>query len=82
MNAIRQILAQEACSIESLIYCMELVREEGNVAVIKLDGLRSGKQYTVFITPPNGNIDEIIRADEATLEAALRKVLAAYVKNN
>jgi len=60
---------------------MELVKEKGNVVVIKFDGARTEKQYTVFITFPFGE-REIVRADEPTLKSALLKVLTAYIEED
>lgn len=65
-------------TIEELISCAEIVRHNGDVFVIKLDGERKEKQYTVFISFP-ATKTEIIRADELSLKDALLKVLKQYI---
>lgn len=78
-DLIKNILNKSHSSMEELIECVEKVRENGDVVVIKLDGERSKQQYTVFITSP-ATKKEMIRADESTLKEALLKVLHEYLK--
>lgn len=78
MREIREILDQEDVSIADLIACMEKVKEEGNVAAIKLDGEREENHYTVFISFPRSK-REMIRADESDLKTALLKVIREYI---
>lgn len=59
-----------------------MVKESGSVAVIKFDGQRVENQYTVFISFPEMNEKEMIRADESTLRKAMIKVLTTYAENN
>ncbi|MFY0255160.1 hypothetical protein ACDQ55_14525 [Chitinophaga sp. 30R24] len=66
-------------SIEDFIYCFEKIKENGDVGVIKFDGDRKDKQYTVFITFSTIKA-EMIRADESTLKEALFKVLLKYIE--
>jgi hypothetical protein len=66
-------------TLAELLACFEQAKDRGDVAVIKLDGLRKENQYTVFITSPKG---EMIRADEATLKEAMYKVLVEYATQN
>jgi len=75
---IKNVLSRSSYSLEELIKCFEIVKENGNVAVIKFDGERTASQYTVFISfPSNGR--QIIRSDKNTLKEALEDVLRAYI---
>ena len=55
-----------------------MVKDNGDVALIKFDGVRTENWYTVLITFSPGKKREIIRADGGNLEMALKKVLLAY----
>lgn len=61
--------------------CFELVRQDGNVAIIKLDGEREDNFYTVFISFPNSE-NEMIRFDGGNLQDAMRNVLSKYCEQN
>lgn len=78
MATIREIL-NSSPSLADLIRCFEIVKDNGDVALIKFDGARTENWYTVLITFPPGGEREMIRADESCLEMALRKVLLAYI---
>ena len=65
-------------TIEELIYCAEIVKQNGHVFFLKLDGERKERHYTVCITFPDTKM-ELIRADELSLKDALLKVLGEYV---
>jgi len=80
MDRIRRILEEPTPSLTELINCFEIVKENGDIAVIKFDGARLEKWYTVFITFPISKDKEIIRADEDHLENALIKVLTKYIE--
>ncbi|MCW4467912.1 hypothetical protein OGH69_02955 [Flavobacterium sp. MFBS3-15] len=77
---IKRVLDQSSHTIEELIQCFEIVKENGNVAVIKFDGERISNQYTVFISFPSED-RQIIRSDKKTLKEALENVLRAYIKD-
>lgn len=79
-KTIAEILSKafEDITIEDLINCVEKVRENGDVAVFKLDGQRKDEQYTAFITCPDFK-GEMIRADESSLKDALLKILKQYI---
>jgi len=78
MNFINEILKKENPSIEDLISCFEVVRKNGDIAMIKFDGERIEDQYTVFISFPPIKKREMIRSDENNLTIALLKVLKEY----
>lgn len=78
MNTINEILKKENPSIEDLIKCFEIVKENGDIAVIKFDGERLENQYTVFISFPIIKKREMIRSDESNLTKAMFKVLKEY----
>lgn len=80
MDRIRRILEESIPSLTELINCFEIVKENGDIAVVKFDGARSENWYTVFITFPISKNREMIRADEDHLETALIKVLTKYIE--
>lgn len=80
MTSIEELLKRKDISTADLLSCFERVKEDGNVAVIKLDGERESKQYTVFITFPNDADRQMIRSDEDSLHPALIAVLKSYVE--
>ena len=80
MNLIKERLEKQSSSIEELIKCFEYVKDNGDIAVIKFDGERNEKGYTVFISFPVTKKREMIRADENDLREALVKVLTRYVE--
>lgn len=82
MDAIEKILEKDTPSLAELIHCFEAVKEKGDIALIKFDGERTEKHYTVLITFPVSKKKEMIRADEDSLEIALIKVLKKYVAAN
>ncbi len=63
---VKRVLDQSSCTIEELIQCLEVVKENGNVAVIKFDGERTSNQYTVFVSFPSKD-RQMIRSDKNTL---------------
>lgn len=79
MKNITEILHKENPSIEELINCFEVVKNNGDVAVIKFDGERSENQYTIFISFSSKKARDMIRIDESDFKIALLKVLKAYI---
>ncbi|XZF15426.1 hypothetical protein ACTHGU_04750 [Chitinophagaceae bacterium MMS25-I14] len=79
MEQIKTVLKKEKPSLEELMYCFELVKNNGDIVVIKLDGERKEKGYTAFITFPLSKKKEMIRVDEDNLETTLITVLSMYV---
>ena len=79
MSYIRKVLENENPSIEDLINCFEQVKNNGDIAVIKFDGERSERKYTIFISFPASKNSEMIRIDESNLKVGLVKVLNKYV---
>jgi hypothetical protein len=80
MDYIKQILKSENPSIEDYINCLEQVKRNGDIAVIKFDGERSENQYTIFISFPIIKKREMIRADENDLKLGLAKVITKYIE--
>lgn len=70
--------AGDNISIEELMFCAEAARGNGDVVVIKLDGLRASNQYTTFITTSFKGF-EMIRADKEILKDALLEIFREYV---
>lgn len=79
MNFINKILDNQNSSIGELIECLDIIREKGDVVVVKIDGERHENAYTVFVTFPRKD-REMIRADEDDLKHALISVLRKYVE--
>ncbi len=80
MKYISEILKKTNPSFEDLINCLEIIKKEGDVSVIKFDGARTDNSYTVFVTFAINKNKEIIRADENDLKRAIIKVLSEYIK--
>lgn len=80
MDYIKRILENESLSFEDLIKCLERVKQNGDIAVVKFDGERIENSYTVFISFPQIKNKEIIRVDESDLKIALIKVLKIYIR--
>ena len=71
---------KESFSPEDILEIISLVGKNKDVVLIKNDGVRADKQYTVFIVPSN-NPEKSIRCDDNSLQEALKYVLRLYVKN-
>lgn len=78
MKYIEEILSLNNSSFDNLIRCLEIVKENGDVCVVKLDGGRMDNQYTVFISFSN-NKREMIRVDGSDLKEVLIDVLRLYI---
>lgn len=81
MNYIREIIGKKHPSLEELINCFELVKKNGDIAVIKFDGESVENGYTIFIIFPAVKKKEMIRADENDLATGLVQVLTRYLDN-
>jgi hypothetical protein len=81
MEYIKNIVEKENPTVEELISCLEQVKQNGDVAMIKFDGERVENHYTVFISFPANKKQEMIRADERILSTALIKVLSQYISS-
>ena len=66
---------------DDLLCCIELVRQSGDVIVLKADGEREENAYTVFVTSPSGKF-EMIRCDGNNLTEATHRVLREYVSTD
>ncbi|MVN79211.1 hypothetical protein GO988_23005 [Hymenobacter sp. HMF4947] len=80
MELISRILDDSNVTIEALIHCFELVKQNGDVAVIKFDGERTLEPYTIFITFPLAKQRGMIRVEENDLKTGLLKALTEYIK--
>jgi hypothetical protein len=78
MDLIQKTIEKQNPSFEELIDCLEKVKENKNVAVVKFDGERERDWYTILILFPNGG-REMIREDGSDLKSALIKVLSRYI---
>jgi hypothetical protein len=78
-DSIRRIIGGNGPGIADLIQCLELVRQSGDVAVVKFDGVRNDYQYTAFITFSPEKKREMIRIDDSNLKDALLKLLKMYI---
>lgn len=76
---IKKLLDQENLSIEDLINCFEVIKDNGDVAVIKFDGQRSENKYTIFIIFSQDPTKEMIRIDDSDLKNGLISVLKRYI---
>lgn len=78
MQSIRKVLNKESYTFDELINCLEDIKNEGDVVIIKLDGEREDNQNTIMITFPNSN-REIIRHDGSDLKKSIQKALLDYI---
>ena len=78
MLEITKILNNKNISLVDLFKCLELVKSNGDVVVIKIDGERNIDQYTVFISFPNKDL-AMIRGDSDDLKMTILTVLKKYV---
>ena len=68
--------------IDAVLPLLERMRADGAVVLVKLDGERVGADaelYTVLVSGPPLHGD-FIRADSASLEHALARVIVAYAR--
>lgn len=70
---------QEWSSIESVWPILERMRSEGAVVVVKLDGERTQKPYTVLVSG-EGLQGDWIRRDSDSLNTALSGVVIEYAE--
>ena len=81
MSFIIETLKHENPTIEDLLTCFDMVLQDGNVAMIKFDGERMEKSYTVMISFPGKKQNlGLIRNDGDNLKVMLTEVLQKYVK--
>jgi hypothetical protein len=78
MSNIRNIVNGSNASLEDLIYCFDIIRQNGDVAIIKFDGERVSNPYTVFITFHTTKNRAMIRVDGSDLKVSLVEVLSKY----
>ncbi|MFD2522931.1 hypothetical protein [Emticicia soli] len=78
MNSIKEILKKENLSFDDLINCFEMVKESGQIALIKFDGARLKDYYTVLIL----NAKNTIRLEGSDLKKGLIEVLIRYADGN
>ena len=78
MNIISKTLNQEYITLEELFLCIEEVKNERNVFILKVDG--ESNINTIMITFPNSN-KEMIRYDDVNLKEAIVKALKVYQAN-
>jgi len=76
---ISEVIESREVSTEDLFECLEMIKKDGNVVVIKFDGERQENQYTAFITFPTSRKKEMIRADESSMKNAILKILKSYI---
>jgi|GEM_PF-2519180 len=69
----------EMVTLEALMNCFEVIKDNGDIGLIKFDGLRESSHYTVVVTIPS--LDNThIRMDDSSLKNAVIKVLVKYYK--
>ena len=78
MDLIEKTIEKQNASLEELIDCLEKVKENKNVVVVKFDGERERDWYTILILFSNGG-REMIREDGSDLKSTLIKVLSRYI---
>lgn len=80
MEKIKEVL-EENPSIENLIDCLDTIRKNGDVVVLKFDGEREKDFYTLFVTFPPSKNKSMIRIDQSNLKDAIIELLKKYINN-
>jgi hypothetical protein len=62
--------------VDAVLPLLERMRSEGAVLLIKLDGERTSRPYTVFVS--GGPLRDSVRLDANTLDEGLAHVLGHY----
>ena len=80
MEKIKNILLENP-SMTDLIDCLDLVRKNGDVVVVKFDGEREQDFYTLFITFSQTKNKSMIRIDHSNLRDAILELLKRYINS-
>jgi hypothetical protein len=74
----KELATKEFLSAEDILYIISAVGANQDVMIIKNDGIRQDKHYTVMIIPSRfaGNM---FRCDSNCLQEAIQKVLKQYI---
>jgi hypothetical protein len=81
MNDINQVLQKEDPSLEELLHCFETIKDNGDLGMIKFDGMRKDNHYTVWVGFPMETGKESFRLDGSDLKKTIMKVLARYLES-
>ncbi|GAB5403270.1 MAG: hypothetical protein Aurels2KO_15010 [Aureliella sp.] len=82
MQEISELIENPTLELSELvIQSIDRVKQRGDIFVLKGDGERDAKGYTVFITRPSTGSD-MIRCDSDDLRNAIIDVLRRYVGNS
>ena len=78
MDELRRFLdSEDDFSNDQILEIFNLVGENGDVILIKNDGIRDTRKFTVVITYSG----ESIRYDDETISDALKKAVKKYLKS-
>ncbi|KUY30389.1 hypothetical protein ATB96_01730 [Elizabethkingia ursingii] len=80
IRKIKNILLENP-SMTDLIDCLDLVRKNGDVVVVKFDGEREQDFYTLFITFSLTKNKSMIRIDHSNLRDAILELLKRYINS-
>ncbi|SHM01897.1 hypothetical protein [Chryseobacterium polytrichastri] len=80
MEKIKNILLENP-SMTDLIDCLDLVRKNGDIVVVKFDGEREQDFYTLFITFSLTKNKSMIRIDHSNLRDAILELLKRYINS-
>lgn len=76
MQQLKKIIdSNDAFSSEQILEIFNLVGENGDIILLKNDGLRDSRRFTVVII----HSGESIRIDDETLNSALKKSVNKYL---
>jgi len=76
-----RIILKENNTIEGLINCFELIKQNKDIAIIKFDGERENDNYTIFITFSQSKNMQMIRTDCSDLKQGMNEILEKYIKD-
>lgn len=75
---ISEIISKNSISAEDILTAITEVGKNGDVIIVKNDGIRESSQYSVIILLSK-KPDKSFRHDDSSLEKAMKKVLADYL---
>ena len=82
MEILRDLIENKEIGLpEFVVQAIDEVKKRGDVFVLKKDGERESKGYTIFITRPSTGA-EMIRFDDDDLRTAITEVLCRYVSDS
>jgi len=78
LKNIKEIINNDFSTFEELTSCIEEIKKNGDVFILKVDGERDTNYNTIISSFPNSD-KEMIRYDSSNLKEAIKKALFDYI---